>query len=414
MATPWPHRDTWPTPLREHATNLSAFAHEILHLIERSGSQSVPADVVGDIIRGSLTFVLKVQHTPDLSALSDALKIAQTEAKINAENTVQALGEIKNQILKTKEIAQRSATNIQQNGERIKEVGVAAREATEVGRNVMEMTRDIKNRRLQEQAIGQVSYAAVAARNLPPAGTYTTQALKAPSAQIQREVIINIRDPFTVQSLRAMNPGNLKAHVERAIDQSGNENIVNVKIVSANQLKSGDLSIKTAASNEVEALRQFADDWAHQIGTGATVRIPTYGVLAHGIRTSTMDIGKFEQNRAQILQDNRPFIPQAEIKYIGWLTRDASAKSASTITIKFTRPEDANKIIDKGLIWQGEVFQCERYERQCRVKQCFKTRHPELPIKIEPGDTKEMCDLQGRPRSMESPMPNQEGRDPQG
>ncbi|KAH5526230.1 hypothetical protein HBI27_244740 [Parastagonospora nodorum] len=281
MATPWPHRDTWPTPLREHATNLSAFAHEILHLIERSGSQSVPADVVGDIIRGSLTFVLKVQHTPDLSALSDALKIAQTEAKINAENTVQALGEIKNQILKTKEIAQRSATNIQQNGERIKEVGVAAREATEVGRNVMEMTRDIKNRRLQEQAIGQVSYAAVAARNLPPAGTYTTQALKAPSAQIQREVIINIRDPFTVQSLRAMNPGNLKAH-----------------IVSANQLKSRDLSIKTAASNEVEALRQFADDWAHRIGTGAIVRIPTYSILAHGIRTSTIDIGKFKQNRA--------------------------------------------------------------------------------------------------------------------
>ncbi|KAH6510379.1 hypothetical protein HBI81_258010 [Parastagonospora nodorum] len=313
MATPWPHRDTWPTPLREHATNLSAFAHEILHLIERSGSQSVPADVVGDIIRGSLTFVLKVQHTPDLSALSDALKIAQTEAKINAENTVQALGEIKNQILKTKEIAQRSATNIQQNGERIKEVGVAAREATEVGRNV--------------------SYAAVAARNLLPAGTYTTQALKAP-------------DLFTIQSLRAMNPRNLKAH-----------------------LKSGDLSIKTAASNEVKALRQ----------TGATVRIPTYSVLAHGICTSTIDIGKFEQNR---------------------LTRDASAKSASTITIKFTRLEDANKIIDEGLIYMWLL--------------CARTRHPELPIKIEPGDTKEMCDLQGRPRSMESPMPNQEGRDPQG
>ncbi|KAH4150707.1 hypothetical protein HBH70_248940 [Parastagonospora nodorum] len=297
MATLWPYRDTWPTPLREHAINLSAFAYEILHLIER----------IGDIIRGSLTFVLKVQHTSDLSALSDALKIAQTEAKINAENTVQALGEIKNQILKTKEIAQRSATNIQQNGERIKEVGVAAREATEVGRNV--------------------SYAAVAARNLPPA------------AQIQREVIINIRDPFTIQSLRAMNPRNLKAH-----------------IVSANQLKSRDLSIKTAASNEVKALRQ----------TGATVRIPTYSVLAHGICTSTIDIGKFEQNR---------------------LTRDASAKSASTITIKFTRLEDLL---------------------------CARTRHPELPIKIEPGDTKEMCDLQGRPRSMESPMPNQEGRDPQG
>jgi hypothetical protein len=190
--------------------------------------------------------------------------------------------------------------------------------------------------------------------------------------QTQCEIIVNIRDPLTIQSLRAMNPRNLKAHVERAIEQSGNENIANVKVVSSNQLKSGDLSIKTATSNEVEALRQFADDWANRIGSGATVQIPTYGVLAHGIRTRTMNMDKFEDNRAQILQDNRPFIPQAEIRHIGWLTRDASAKAASTITIEFTKPEDANKIIDEGLIWQGEVFQCERYERQCRVKQCFK------------------------------------------
>jgi hypothetical protein len=63
---------------------------------------------------------------------------------------------------------------------------------------------------------------------------------------------MNIRDPLTIQSLRAMNPSNLKVHVQRAIEQSSNENIVNVKIVSSNQLKSGDLSVKTASSSEVE------------------------------------------------------------------------------------------------------------------------------------------------------------------
>jgi hypothetical protein len=83
-------------------------------------------------------------------------------------------------------------------------------------------------------------------------------------------------------------------------------------------------------------------------------------------------MSKFEENRARILQENKPFIPSAEIRHIGWLTRNASAKTALTITIEFTRLEDANKIIDEGLIWQSEVFQCERYERQCRVKQCFK------------------------------------------
>jgi hypothetical protein len=62
-----------------------------------------------------------------------------------------------------------------------------------------------------------------------------------------------------------------------------------------------------------------------------------------------MDMNRLEDNRSQILQDNRPFIPQAEIRHIGWLTRVAFAKTASTITIEITRPEDANKIIDEGL-----------------------------------------------------------------
>lgn len=88
-----------------------------------------------------------------------------------------------------------------------------------------------------------------------------------------------------------------------------------------------------------------------------------------------MDMDRFEETRDRLLQVNRPFIPRVEIRHIGWLTRDAAAKTATTITIEFSRPEDANKIIDEGLIWQGEVFQCERYERQCRVKQCFKWQH---------------------------------------
>ncbi|KAI0573830.1 hypothetical protein Alg130_09943, partial [Pyrenophora tritici-repentis] len=74
-----------------------------------------------------------------------------------------------------------------------------------------------------------------------------------PSMQTQREVVVTIRDPSTVQSLLAMNPRNLNAHVERAIAQSGNENIAHIKVLSSNQLKIGDLSIKTATSREVAA-----------------------------------------------------------------------------------------------------------------------------------------------------------------
>jgi predicted RNase H-like HicB family nuclease len=260
MATPWPRRSTWPSPIREHATCLSTFLHDVLHLIERTGSQSMPTDIVSDIIRGSLTFVLKMQHTPDLSALSDALRVAQTEAKATAEHTAQALDVIKSELKNTVELVQQSAANIQQNGNTAEEARAAAKDATEVGKATLEVAREIRNKRPQEQANGPMSYAAAAARGVPLAATYNAQGVKQPSAQTQREVIMNVRDPLTVQSLKAINPSNLKLHVQRAIEQSGNENIASVKIVSSNQLKSGDLSIKTASSSEVEALRQFADD----------------------------------------------------------------------------------------------------------------------------------------------------------
>jgi hypothetical protein len=106
----------------------------------------------------------------------------------------------------------------------------------------------------------------------------------------------------------------------------------------------------------MEVLRQFAEDGEHRLGNGATVRTPTYGVLFHGIRTSSMDVSQIEDIRDSILQENRPFIPGAGIKYIGWLTRTSAAKTSSSIIIEFTRHQDANKIIDEGLIWQGEVF----------------------------------------------------------
>jgi hypothetical protein len=377
MATPWPQQPTWPTPFREHATRLSTYLQDALTCIDGTQSQPVPADLVKVIIHGTLTFILKVQHAPDLSTVCDALSILQTEAKASTENAVRMLDavkhELKTELKNTTDTVHAIAANVQVNTRVGEDTKTAAKEAVEVGKANLQMARQIKN--AGSQAGGAASYAAMAARGATLAGTANTQVPRMPPMQTQREVVVNIRDPSTVLNLRAMNPRNLNAHVERAIRQSGNENISSIKVLSSNQLKSGDLSIKTATINETEALKQFADDWVHRVGNRASIRITTYGIIAHSIRTSTMDMERFEETRDQLLLDNKPFIPQAEIKYIGWLTRNAPTKAFSSITIEFSKPEDANKIIDEGLIWQGEVFQCERYERQCRVKQCFKCQH---------------------------------------
>jgi hypothetical protein len=71
---------------------------------------------------------------------------------------------------------------------------------------------------------------------------------------------VKVTNPSTIENLRAKNPRTLQSHVDRAIEQSKNKHIENIRVVSANQLKSRDLSIKTTNVEEAEALKQFAND----------------------------------------------------------------------------------------------------------------------------------------------------------
>ena len=365
MAIPWPQAADWPLELREHATELTKYLRDTLNCIDRSQDQAVPASLVRTLITGTLTMISKTLRTPDLTTIQDTLSIMQTEADEAARESAKVMEMVRMEL-------RNNAADIKRNitiGEKTK---AAAEEAKEKGKEIVEAVNELKDKVPPVRIHGQMSYAAAAASGMLASGTQSTQRVKAVSLQAQREIIVSIRNPLTISKLRAMNPRNLKSHIERALEQSQNEHIAYVKIMSSNQLKSGDLSLRTATTSETKALRQFADDWVCRYGNGANIRNPTYGVLAHGIRTSTMKMDNFEGIRENILQDNRPFIPRAEIKYVGWLTRNAYSKSASSVIIEFTQPEDANKIIDEGLVWQGELFQCERYERQCRLKQCFK------------------------------------------
>jgi dGTP triphosphohydrolase len=306
MATPWPQQPAWPTPFREHATRLSTYLQDALTCIDRTQSQPVPADLVKVIIHGTLTFILKVQHAPDLSTVCDALSILQTEAKASSDNAAQMLEaakhELKNELKNTTDTVNAIVANVQVNMRAGEAAKTAAKEAVEVGKANLQMARQINN--AGPPTGGALSYAAMVARGAPPAGTTNTQVTRMPPMQTQREVVVTIRDPTTVLSLRAMNPRNLDAHVERAIAQSGNENIDNIKVLSSNQLRSGDLSIKTATSNETEALKQFADDWVNRVGNRASIRITTYGVIAQNIRTSTMDVNRFEEPRRAMFRYN--------------------------------------------------------------------------------------------------------------
>jgi hypothetical protein len=115
-------------------------------------------------------------------------------------------------------------------------------------------------------------------------------------------------------------------------------------------VESGYLSMETAKIIEREPLQQFEDDRVQRIGDKATVRIPMYGMIVYRIRSSTLNMDKFEEHRARILQDSRPFIPQAEMNHIRYLTRNIPTNAASSITVQCAKAENTYKIVNEGVV----------------------------------------------------------------
>jgi hypothetical protein len=65
-------------------------------------------------------------------------------------------------------------------------------------------------------------------------------------------------------------------------------------------------------------------------------------------------------------------IPDAEIAYIGWLTKESTLKRISSIVVEFKDLGIANAIIYTGMAWDGYIHQYQLYDRAYRVKQCFR------------------------------------------
>ncbi|PSN59078.1 hypothetical protein BS50DRAFT_509146, partial [Corynespora cassiicola Philippines] len=86
VATPWSQQPAWPNPFREHVTRPSTYLQDALTSIDRTQGQSLQTNLVKVIIHGTLTFMLKVQHAPDLSTVCDALSIMQTGVKETSDN----------------------------------------------------------------------------------------------------------------------------------------------------------------------------------------------------------------------------------------------------------------------------------------------------------------------------------------
>ena len=337
MAPRWPQVNNGPEHINEHATYLKEACNQ-LQAVDKGRTNQVPWNIVHPYLASTIALIGKILRQP---GVGEILQHVQDAARCT-QNIQKDITIIKNTVgLSTAPLQSANFSG-----------GRAAAASWA---------------RIAAQAKGPPSYPPPA-----PQGTIANETSSTVTAYKDRMVRIKLKDHGIVQRHRKHAAAWTKQQVETSIREYASTRTV--KVVAAHQLKSGDIQIFTSTRAEASRLKQHKE-WLRGLGEHAELIVPTYGVIVHDIPTNSIDVKGQGAAIKQILADNHTVISNAEISYIGWLTKEAALKRASSIVVEFTDPESANAIIYAGMAWEGQIHQCELYDRACRVMQCFRCYH---------------------------------------
>lgn len=118
--------------------------------------------------------------------------------------------------------------------------------------------------------------------------------------------------------------------------------------------------------------RNYQGSQVASTSRGANVlEADTYGVLILYV-PSNFDVTNQERAIEGIISVNKGFVPGISIKSIEWLIPEwTKTKHYGNLLVEFSHPQHANAAIREQLLVGTKVLECEYYERDSRLRQCF-------------------------------------------
>jgi hypothetical protein len=141
------------------------------------------------------------------------------------------------------------------------------------------------------------------------------------------------------------------------------------QIVAARRLPSGDMVLTT--DDEQTRTKWLVDHkWLAVFGVGARVKRREFVVLAHGIRVA--QVQESAQAVKDIYRQNPKLQGSVEVLRVAWAKKLLRAgRKTGPLHISVAEPEQANTLIQSGLVWDYQLHDCEPFTGECQVTQCF-------------------------------------------
>ena len=138
------------------------------------------------------------------------------------------------------------------------------------------------------------------------------------------------------------------------------------------RLPSNDYHITTLTENSRIELENETD-WLQAFAKSAEVKRTTFAVFAHGIKIKAVDAS----NQARVIETIRNYNsrlhPELDIVKVTWMKRTLDqGKSHGSLIIETSSTESANRLISQGLVFEGEIKNCERFIKEARITQCLR------------------------------------------
>jgi hypothetical protein len=182
----------------------------------------------------------------------------------------------------------------------------------------------------------------------------------------EKRVTIKIPNKSEAEEIRHQAKEDIVARIQQS---AGGQHAAHT-VLAVRQLRSGDLVVHMdSLTGKKEMERQ--QSWIGAICPSAVVRKRTWPVIIHGVKMEKYPLDAWEKHARSIEKENIKLSPDLRIQGMRWLRR-TNKKEYAPLVIEVNSAEQANRLVNEGVVMGCDLKIVKRYDTSCRITQCFK------------------------------------------